>query len=116
MLEWIRSTDTHPTAAQVHDALAGDIPNLSLGTVYRNLQVLVDQALVTPVAVSGGPARYDGNTEPHHHFVCDRCGSIADVEMPEPRGLRKRLRDRHHLEATRVSIDFHGVCRACESR
>ena len=115
MLEWLRATDSHPTAAEVHGALVPEMPELSLGTVYRNLEVLVGQGLIVPVARPGGPARYDGNTAPHHHFVCDGCGSITDVDMKEPRGLRRRLAERYDLHANRVAIDFHGLCPGCST-
>ena len=113
ILAWLRQTDAHPTALQVHEALAGELPQLSLGTVYRNLEVLVAAGEVEEVLVPGGPARYDARLSPHHHFVCTGCGRILDLELPVPRGLARRLADAHGLRAERVRISFHGPCADC---
>lgn len=114
LLAFLRQTDTHPTAAQIHAAIEPELPGVSLGTVYRNLEVLVAEGLVDEVAVPSGATRYDGNPHAHHHFLCDRCSTIIDVELPEPRMLRRKLLDVYALQARRVSIDFHGLCPACE--
>jgi Fe2+ or Zn2+ uptake regulation protein len=113
-LQWLRATDQHPTAARVHEALRSEMPALSLGTVYRNLEILVAEGLVDEVPCSDGASRYDGNVEPHHHFNCESCGQILDVELPTPRGLRKRLAGSHGLHARRVRISFFGLCATCE--
>jgi Fe2+ or Zn2+ uptake regulation protein len=114
MLAYLRASDAHPTAASIHDDLRGGSPPLSLATVYRNLDVLVGEGLIDEVSVSGRAKRYDGNTDPHHHFVCDECGAIVDVALPEPRGLRRRLFESQALKARRISIDFYGLCPSCE--
>jgi len=129
ILAWLRGTDIHPTAAQIHTALAAQnprrrtprseppgtpAPRLSLGTVYRNLEVLVAEGEVVEVLVAGRPARYDARIEPHHHFCCDVCGVISDVDLPVPRSLARRLADEHGLAARRIHVSFHGLCPACE--
>ena len=86
---------------------------LSLGTVYRNLEVLVAEGEIDEVPGSMGATRYDGNVEPHHHFNCERCGRILDVDLPLPRGLTRRLADDHGLRANRVRISFFGHCPDC---
>ncbi len=116
LLELLLSADSHPTAAELFDALLPQFPQLSIGTVYRNLEVLVSEGLIEEVESAGPAVRYDGNTHPHHHFVCDGCGSIRDVELTEPRGLRKRLEDTHGLRAERIRIGFHGLCEECSDR
>jgi len=116
MLAWLRSTDSHPTASQILEALAPRSPGISLATVYRNLELLVDAGQVREVACERGPHRYDGNAEPHHHFSCDACGRIVDLGLPTPRGLTARLEREHGLRAERVSITFHGRCAACQPR
>jgi Fur family transcriptional regulator, peroxide stress response regulator len=114
ILEWLRATDSHPTAAQTHEALLGEMPNLSLGTVYRNLEVLVSEGLVDEVPSSGGGVRYDGNPKPHHHFICDACGAIDDLHLQAPRELARKLRRARGRSARRIRIDFFGLCEACE--
>jgi len=115
VLAWLRATDSHPSTAQIHQGLLPGMPALSLGTVYRNLAVLVAEAEVDEVACAGGPARYDARTETHHHFSCDRCRRIVDVDMGAPRGLARRLEGAHGLRARRVSITFYGLCPECEA-
>jgi Fe2+ or Zn2+ uptake regulation protein len=115
ILAWLRGTDTHPTAGEIHGGLLSELSDLSLGTVYRNLEVLVAEGAVEEVACAGGAARYDANLEPHHHFHCEHCGRIDDVDLPAPRGLSNRLANSHGLRARRVSISFFGLCPQCET-
>jgi Fur family peroxide stress response transcriptional regulator len=110
---WIQGTDTHPTAAEIHEALLPELSALSLGTVYRNLEVLIATGEVDEVPNSLGATRYDGNVEPHHHFNCERCGRILDVDIPVPRGLTRRLVRERGLRSSRVRISFFGLCATC---
>lgn len=114
ILEWLHATHSHPTAAEIHRALLLEMPALSLGTVYRNLEILVAQGAVDEVPSSHGASRYDGNVAPHHHFNCESCGQILDVEIPVPRGLAARLAGSHGLRARHVRISFFGRCATCE--
>ena len=115
LLELLLSTDRHPTAAVLFDALRVDSPRLSLGTVYRNLDVLIADGEIEAVPGTDGIVRYDGNPDPHHHFICESCAEIMDLELPSPRGLTSRLRRKHGLEARRARIDFYGLCPKCTS-
>jgi len=114
ILEFLRASGEHPTAAQTHQALLRELPNLSLGTVYRNLEVLVSEGVVEEVPAAGG-TRYDGNPKPHHHFICERCGAIDDLHLVAPRSLAQKLRRARGRRASRIKIDFFGLCEACES-
>jgi Fe2+ or Zn2+ uptake regulation protein len=113
ILAWLRASDAHPTATQVHQALLREFPRLSLGTVYRNLEVLAADGLIDEVPAAGGALRFDGNPERHHHFRCVRCQSIRDVTLPAPRSLVRRLQREHALQAESVKIEFHGLCPDC---
>ncbi len=73
------STDTHPSARWVYDALKPDIPDLSLGTVYRNIALFKDEGKVRVVCNVNGEERIDGDTTPHSHFVCNKCGNVYDI-------------------------------------
>ena len=118
VLEVVRSVKTHPTAEEVHRLVTRRAPGVSLGTVYRNLRLLVDAGLLGELP--GPRARFDANTRAHHHFTCLRCGRIADVEAPvaEPhsRALSKRVAARTGLTITHHRIDFFGRCRECQAR
>jgi len=118
VLEVVRSIKTHPTAEEVHRLVTRRARRVSLGTVYRNLRLLVDVGLLGELP--GPRARFDANIRAHHHFTCVRCGRIADVEAPvaEPhsRALSKRVEARTGLAITHHRIDFFGHCRECQTK
>ncbi len=115
ILSWIRASESHPTAGEIHRGLLPELPALSLGTVYRNLEVLVADGEVYEVPGHVGASRYDGNPDPHHHFHCEHCGRILDLDVPVPRGLARRVVRDHGLHARRDRIAFFGLCPACEA-
>ena len=70
----------HPTADMVYSDIRKVYPNISLGTVYRNLALLSDLGEIQKLTTSDGAVRFDGNTAPHNHFTCRKCGSVLDLE------------------------------------
>ena len=81
ILESIRSTKEHPSAEWVYSQLKPLYPDLSLGTVYRNLAIFREQGDVISVGCFGGQERFDGNVEPHPHFVCEQCNKVIDLDL-----------------------------------
>lgn len=79
ILEMIRSTKCHPTAEWIYQNLKPKFPNLSLGTVYRNIAQFKEDGLIISVGVVNGHERFDATTVPHGHFVCNNCGCILDI-------------------------------------
>ena len=79
ILELVRSTKTHPSAQWVHEQLKAQLRGLSLGTVYRNIKVLIEEGALASAGVVNGEERFDGEPEPHPHAVCKRCGLIIDL-------------------------------------
>ena len=79
----------HPTAETVYMSIKDEFPNISLGTVYRNLSLLSDLGEVQKITVSGGPDRFDGNPAPHYHFSCRECGCVMDLDMPSQEQLNQ---------------------------
>ena len=71
----------HPTADNVYMAIRKQIPNISLGTVYRNLTLLADSGEIARLRVGDGVDHFDYDTSPHHHFVCSECGNVTDLNM-----------------------------------
>lgn len=71
----------HPTAEFIYSHLREEMPNLSLGTVYRNLALLAELGEIQKISTGVGPDHFDGNPKPHNHFYCTTCGSIIDLEM-----------------------------------
>lgn len=110
--ESVATTDAHPTAEWVYAAVRRAMPRISLGTVYRNLQRLVEQGLLKSWS-RGGATRYDADLAPHDHFLCQACGLLLD--LPPARGVspaEKRLKARGH-EVRRRVLEYIGLCRDC---
>ena len=108
----------HVTANWVFDKLRDEFPNLSLGNVYRNLNILVEQGEANRLPFGSTFDVYEAAREPHCHFVCDQCGSIEDVTIT--RSLKSRLEESVGSETGNVvrgmSVDFHGMCRTCREQ
>ena len=117
ILDVLRGTESHPTAEWVHRVARRRLPRVSLGTVYRNLRLLVAEGLAAEIP--GPHARFDANLAAHHHFTCLRCGCILDVDGPlaEPHAaaLRGRVAARTGLAITHHRIEFFGCCPRCRS-
>jgi Fur family transcriptional regulator, peroxide stress response regulator len=117
VLEVVRGTESHPTAEAVHRMVRRRLPRVSLGTVYRNLRLLVAEGLVNELP--GPHARFDGNTSEHHHFTCLGCGRIVDVEgpltAPHSRALCRRVAAQGGFSVTHHRIEFYGRCAACRT-
>ena len=115
ILEVLRGTESHPTAEWVHRLVRRRLPRVSLGTVYRNLRLLVAEGLAAEIP--GPHARFDANLDAHHHFTCVACGRIVDVAGPlaEPQAeaLRVRIAARTGLAITHHRIELFGRCPQC---
>ena len=79
ILKALRSTTSHPTAEWVYRTLKPEYPDLSLGTVYRNLTQFKNDGVIVSLGTVNGQERYDGNIKPHTHFVCSNCHAVLDV-------------------------------------
>jgi Fur family transcriptional regulator, peroxide stress response regulator len=104
----------HPTAAEIFEAVNRVDPRSSRATIYNNLSDLVKAGLVREVAVEGRAARFDVKGMPHHHFICDRCGNVEDVDwydVPSPvaGSLGKRV-------LRECELILRGLCAACAPR
>ena len=104
----------HPSAEAIYTQLKTEIPDLSLGTVYRNLNLFKEQGLAISVGPVKGVERFDGNTAPHIHFICDGCGAVMDLEAMEiPGTLTQAAGACCGGEVTGCSLSFNGKCREC---
>ena len=115
ILEILQSTETHPTADWVYEQLKEEFPNLSMGTVYRNLNILIEQGLVGKIDFGSTFDRFDANTGPHYHFICERCGAIIDLELPIDTSLNERVNSETPYNAHKHRIEFFGLCDQCRS-
>lgn len=113
VLDILRSTKSHPTATWIYERLKPDFPSLSLGTVYRNLNILVEQGDVLELKFGSTFDRYDGKTQPHYHFICENCGAISDVDMEHERELDRKVEERNSYKVNYHRLEFYGQCQRC---
>src|SRR5215510_9395400 len=112
ILDVVRATDAHPTAAFVYRQVRRRLPRVSLATVYRNLRMLAAEGFLAERADAGG-LRFDGNTGPHDHFTCLTCGRIYDVAARDDRSGRRRVAARTGFEVLDHRTEYYGRCGAC---
>lgn len=110
--EALLHTDRHPTAEMVYQWLKPENPTLSLGTVYRNLNLLADEGVIRRMAFQ--VERYDAKTAPHPHFCCDHCGGVYDIEMPYDAEMDRQALLASGHDITGHEVIFHGVCVNCK--
>lgn len=114
ILDALCATKEHPTAEMLYKQLKADYPELSLGTVYRNLGVLAEEGLAVSVCRVAGQERYDATTAPHAHFVCRSCRRVMDMELPEAVTETCGELDREYgFIAEECSLTVRGLCRDC---
>jgi len=114
VMAFLMEHNSHPTATEIFEAVNRVHPRSSRATTYNNLRDLVLAGLVREVAVEGRAARFDAKGMRHHHFICDRCGSVGDMEwygVPRPasRSLGKRI-------LRECELIFRGLCTKCARR
>jgi len=106
--EIVYGTNSHPTADWVFQKAKVKIPNISLGTVYRNLKQLEDAQLIKTI-YDGKIARYDWNREPHNHLKCKICGDLNDVQLFDNQ-IRKTVKKQYKFEPDDVVMTIIGTC------
>ena len=116
LLEVLRQTRSHPTAKWLFDRVRKQFPKLSLGTVYRNLGILVEQGLVSRLDFGSGFDRFEAATLPHHHLVCESCGRVTDLDWPVDHSLTRKLQKATGYAATRHEIRLYGLCGKCSPK
>lgn len=113
--DYLHSTKEHPTAEVIYNSLKSEYPDLSLGTVYRNIKLLEDKGMVKSVAVVNGCERYDALTSPHSHFICSGCGRIIDVFLKNGmEELSKSLKTEGIKRIDSISLTYYGICDKCD--
>lgn len=114
--QFLMSRKDHPSADTVYLNIKDAFPNISLGTVYRNLSLLSELGEIQKIAAGGsGGDRFDGNPAPHYHFICTECNSVLDLDMPN-HDYSKELKDSGFKgEVTGYSTYFYGRCEHCKN-
>lgn len=110
--DYICSRDDHPTADMIYTSIREKFPNISLGTVYRNLSLLVELGEIRKLTTEGAD-RFDAKLAPHSHFICRKCGCVKDVMM-----TLETLEENKEVfeglgEVEECRMEFYGICNSC---
>jgi Fur family peroxide stress response transcriptional regulator len=114
ILEVLRGTNSHPTADWIYNEVRKEIPNISLGTVYRNLRLLCESGEISELDLCGTLARFDARQDNHYHFRCEKCGLVFDVDLPVDAEIDRRAAQKTGFEVSYHRLEFRGVCKSCQ--
>ncbi len=112
---FLASCTNHPTADMVYENMRKEFPNISLGTVYRNLNLLVELGEAIKITTKSGSDRFDARMTPHYHFICDDCGSVKDLLIDPIKDLETHAANHINEDVTNHEINFFGVCHTCKA-
>ena len=115
ILNYLSATRSHPTADMVYMQVKEEFPNISLGTVYRNLNLLADIGEIIKIPTPDGGDRFDGRTDPHYHVVCQDCGNVFDLEVDPSydQMIDKAAGEKYDGVISSHNILFYGKCKNC---
>ncbi len=116
IIETLHACTNHPTAEELYEIVRKTMPSISLGTVYRNLNLLVDTGDIRRFEAPGqGKARYDAKKEEHTHLVCTECETVYDVELQSVTGFDAEVEKATGFVTAEHDIVLKGTCRSCRS-
>lgn len=114
ILSALKDTTCHPSAEWLYQTLKPDHPDLSLGTVYRNLSFFLEQGTIQSVGVVNGQERFDAVTDPHSHFICGSCSAVKDLNaFPVDESLNQAVSEQYGVSVKRHDLTFYGTCQEC---
>ena len=113
ILEELKKVTSHPTADEVYEMVRNRLPKVSLGTIYRNLDILSESGMIQRLEVGGSQMRFDANIEDHYHIRCTRCGTIADIPKRSIPGIEDIFSGALGYEITGHRIELVGICPDC---
>ena len=114
ILEVLKSTTCHPTADWIYEQVKKEIPNISLGTIYRNLNVLKEMGKIMELNYGSSHSRFDGNPVQHYHFTCTECNNILDIEESVHKEMDQRIEAELDCEVDYHRLEFFGRCQDCK--
>jgi Fur family ferric uptake transcriptional regulator len=116
ILEELRKTRSHPNAEEVCQLVRRHLPRISLGTVYRNLEILSNCGMIQKLELAGWQRRYDGTVENHYHIRCAVCGRLQDLPLETLDFDLDSIRRKTDFEVYSHRLEFFGLCPECKSR
>lgn len=116
ILTVVMNTDSHPGADWVYEQVRKEIPNISMGTVYRNLKLLAQAGKIMQLDIAGSPSRFDGNSDNHYHVRCEKCGRLFDLDEPVDHSMEDRVAKKTGFKVSRHYLEFIGLCPDCQEK
>ena len=116
ILQLLHSTGSHPTANWLFGRLRKEFPRLSMGTVYRNIGILIEQGRLSRIAFGSTFDRLDANMEPHYHFLCEQCDTILDLDLPVNPSIDGWIGRNQGFVVHSHELEFHGLCPKCAAK
>jgi Fur family ferric uptake transcriptional regulator len=113
ILEELSGTTAHPTAGELFDTVRKRLPRISLGTVYRNLELLAAHGVIQKLELCGSPARFDARRDGHYHVRCTMCDRVEDVPLPPLPEVEEAVRQVIDYQLTGVRLECTGICPRC---
>ncbi len=113
ILEELGKLFTHPKAEEVYEIVRKNMPRISLGTVYRNLEFLSKIGEIQKLELGGAIKRFDANAKNHYHIRCTNCEKIEDAPMPVIKDIEDGLKDKTSFQITGHRLEFLGICKKC---
>ncbi|QGG47838.1 Fur family transcriptional regulator [Heliorestis convoluta] len=114
ILDLVKGTKCHPTADWVYQEARQQIPDISLGTVYRNLNALANQGMIREMNYAGTSSRYDGDVSQHYHFVCQDCGFVYDLPLEPLKAIDDLVENQENHKVAGHRLEFYGRCKSCK--
>lgn len=116
IIEFLKLSHDHPSADAVYESVKKEFPNISLGTVYRNLNLLVEIGEAKKIVTDSGAVRYEYKAPPHYHFVCSQCGCVKDLVMDPIVSVETKAQQHTHDTIHGHEINFFGICQDCQEK
>jgi Fur family peroxide stress response transcriptional regulator len=113
-VDLLRASASHPSALELYQEIRTEFPSASLGNVYRNLNILVEQGEIRRLGSGSGSDRFEYGREDHAHFICNSCGVIQDLELPEIASFVTDTTRRTGGSVEEVRVDLYGLCERCQ--
>lgn len=107
---------SHPTAAELYGVVRQRLPRISLGTIYRNLEVLHEDGMIRKMEFSGSETRFDGNLDPHYHVRCTECDRVDDLHTTDPGIAPSQPAELGGFQISGHRLEFFGICPDCRKR
>jgi len=114
ILEELKNMRTHPTADEIYQRVRRRLPRISLGTVYRNLEILSQYGMIRKTEMAGAQKRFDGNLMNHYHLRCIRCGRLEDAPVEPISSIEAYLEGKSDYEILGHHLEFVGLCPRCK--